>query len=212
MGQAKDTVDDLVELEVRAQHLRVDIIVLHLQLMGIIGEVPRLKLEVIAFELACFFTNSLHLLFSGRLVGINEVVEKLIDILHAARHAVFHHIVGKGVVAQELCLLTPVVDESAADVAVVVLVAMGAERVAGHIQLSSQLAVVGVRHKRRVAGIVECEQPAFFALFLGSVGGSLHGRVGKSGQVVLVSDEQCEGLGILQQVLRELQGEQRSFL
>ena len=36
MCQTEDAVDDLVELEVRTQHLRVDIVVLNLQLMGIV--------------------------------------------------------------------------------------------------------------------------------------------------------------------------------
>ena len=68
-----------------------------------------------------------------------------------------------------------------------------------------------MRHEGCVAGIVECEQPAFLVLLPGGVGGSLHGGVGEPGQVVLVGDVQCVGFGILQQVLGELQGEQRSF-
>ncbi len=89
---------------------------------------------------------------------------------------------------------------------------MCAEGVAGHIHLASQLTVVGMRHKGRVAGIVESEQPSFLALLLRGVGGCLYSGVRKSGKIFLVGNEQREGLGVLQQVLGELQSEQRSFL
>ena len=69
VGQSEDAVDDLVQLEVGPQHLRVDVELLHLQLVRVEASVPGHKL---------FLRHLLQLfpLFLRRwFVGLNQVVQ-----------------------------------------------------------------------------------------------------------------------------------------
>ena len=47
-GQSEHAPDDIFQLEVRTEHLSVDSMLFHLQLMGIISHVPRLQYKVVA--------------------------------------------------------------------------------------------------------------------------------------------------------------------
>ena len=211
-GEAEDAPYDVVEAEIGAQHLGVEIVALHLQLVGIVGEVPRLEAEGVALGLACLVGYGAEL-FDGRgLIGGDEVVEQLIDVGHVGGHAVLEHVVGEGVVAEELCQGQPDVDEPLADFYVVAVVVVGALRVACHVELAPQVAVVGVDEERGVAGIVEGEDPSVESSLLGSLRRGVDGRVGQSAELFPVGKVQCVGLVLLEQVLRELQREHRGLL
>ena len=102
IGQSEHAVDDLVELEVRTQHLGIEIIAFHLQLVGIESEVPRLHLLVVPEILGEEFLHLLHLLDGGGFVSVDEFMQQLVDVGRATCHAMHHHIVGEGVVAKQL--------------------------------------------------------------------------------------------------------------
>ena len=125
-------------------------------------------------------------LLDGRgLVGLDEVVEQAIDVLGRGGHAIFHHVVSVGLVAQELGQFAPQVDQPLADVEVALL-ALGAERAVGHEDLLAKVAAVGVHHEGTVARGVEGDDPALLALLAGSRGSSLAHGLGQSAEVGLV--------------------------
>ena len=212
VGKTEHTADDLVELEVRAQHLGIEIIAFHLQLVGIECEVPGLHLlfvtEILGKE--CF--HLFHFFNSRRLVGVNQFVQQLIDIGCTSRHAMYHHVIGKRLIAKELCQLATQIDEPLTNLEVVLAVVMNTLRVLRHIHLLTKLAAGGISHERRHRRMVESEHPAFLLAFAGSKSSSLAGCLGKSVEVLFVGDMQLEGFVFLQQVLRELQREQTGLL
>ena len=180
--------------------------------MGIEREVPRLEGEVRALGFAGLVAHGVEFLDGGGLVGLDEVVEELIDVGHVGGHAVLEHIVGEGVVAEELRHLAANVDDAAADVDVVGIVVVGALGVAGHIELAPQVAVVGVDEEGGVAGVVEGEHPSVEVALLGGLRCGIDGRLGQSAELGAVGEVEGVGLVLLQQVLRELQREHRGVL
>ena len=158
------------------------------------------------------FLNLCDFLLGGRLVGGDQVVEELIDATHIARHAVFQHIVGVGLVTQQLGQFTADVDQALADLKVVLRIIVDAHGVLGQVHLPAQLTTGTVSHEGGIRGEVEGEHPTVFALFLCGLGSSLTGCVGQSVEIGLVGDMQGEGLVLLQQILRELEAEHRGFL
>ena len=147
VGKTEHAVYHLVELEVRTEHLCIQVILLHLQLVRIESEVPWLHLEVIAFQ---FLGKCLHLfnfLDGCRLVGIDEVVQKLIYIFCIACHAMAEHVVGIGLESQKLSQFTAQINQLLADFQVVLLVVVDADRVACHVHLLAEFALGRVGHE-----------------------------------------------------------------
>ena len=170
-------------------------------------------MEIIALNVLGLLLNGFLLLNGGGLIGVDQVVEQLVNMGGLGGHAMLQHIVGKGVEAQQLRQLTAEIDQTLAYLKVIrVGSLMRTLRIASHIDLLAQVAAVGIGHKGRVALIVERKYPALKALLLGVVGSGLASRLGQSAQIVLVGDVQRVSLSLLQQVLRELQGEQSSLL
>ena len=97
--QAKDALDDVLHLEVGAQHLRIDVIMLLFQLLRVVGQVPVLEVEALSFLLFGKLHHIVIFLLCRGLVGVYQLIQQLIYILHVARHAIFHHIVGISVVS-----------------------------------------------------------------------------------------------------------------
>ena len=153
------------------------------------------------------FLNLSDFLLGGRLVGSDQIVEELIDAAHIAGHTVFQHIVGIGLVPQQLSQLTADVDQALADLKVVLRIVMDALRVLGHVHLPAQLATRAIGHEGGERGEVERKHPAVLTLFLRGLGSSLTGGVGQSVEIGLVGNMQGEGLVLLQQVLRKLKTE-----
>ena len=94
VGQAKDTLDDVRQLEIGSQHLCIQVVLLHLQLVRVEGGVPRLQ-----FFISREFLQLIPFLDGSRLIGINQVVQQLVDIAGVGSHAVFQHVVGVGLIA-----------------------------------------------------------------------------------------------------------------
>ena len=212
VGQSEDTVDDPRQLEIRSQHLGIDVVFLQLELVRIKPLVPLAHLEVLAFHFLGHVFQ-LFVFFDCRgLVGIDEVVEQVIYVLHLRGHAVLQHIVGKRAVAKQLCHLAAQVHQPLADVEVVLAVVVRADGVACHVELFTQVALGAVGHERRVGGEVEREHPSLQLALLGGHGCSLDGCLGQSVELFLVGDVEREGFVLLQQVLRELEREHRGLL
>ena len=149
VGQAEHAVDDLRQFEIRPQHLRIDIVFLELQLMGIEREVPRLEFLFPQIFMKLLFDFS-DFFFRGSLVGGDEVVEELVDVADIAGHTVLHHVVGIGLMAQELCQFATQIDEPLTDLQVVLRIVVDALRILGHIHLPAQVATGAVGHEGRV--------------------------------------------------------------
>ena len=211
-GESEDALYDLRELQIRAQHLRVDVVFLQLQFVRVVGGVPRHHVEVVALHLPCLGAQFVALLYCRRLVGIYKLIEQVIDILGVARHALLQHIVGIGLEAQELCHLAAQVDQSLAYLEVVSLVLVCALGVARHIQLLAQRAVLGILHEGTVGRAVEGDNPSLLATLLSRLARRLYLGVGQSVEVFLVGYVQGERLILFQHILRELQREHTRLL
>ena len=147
-----------------------------------------------------------------RLVGHNQVVQQLVDVAHAARHAVLQHVVGVVLVAHQLGYLAAHVNEPLANIEVVLRIVVNAHRVARHIHLAAQGALTRVSHERRVRRHVERKHPALQPALLSSQCRSLASRLGQPVELLLLGQVQRVGLLLLQQVLLELQCQHRSLL
>ena len=101
--------------------------------MRIVAEVPRLYREVVAFKFMRQFPYLFNLLFRRGFVGVDKVVEQFVDILRIACHAVFQHIVGISVVAEQLCNLPSQVHDALANLYVVLFVVVCTLRVLRHV-------------------------------------------------------------------------------
>ena len=210
--QTEDTLYDVVDLEIRAQHLRVEVVLLQLQLMRIERAIPRHHLEVAAFHFLCQCLHGLLLLQCRWLVSVDKVVEELVDIADVRGHTVLHDEVGVGFVSQQLCHLPSQVYQPLADLQVVVLIVVRTLCGPCHKHLLPQVALCGIHHERPIAWGVEGEEPSVLSRFLRRVTGSVADRLRQSVEFFLVGDKQREGLVLLQQVLRECKAELAGLL
>ena len=96
---------DAVELVGKSEHAidhGIEVELLHLQLMGVVTEVPWLDVEVVALQFLgkCLYLS--HLLHGGRLVGGDEVVQELIYVVDIRSHTMLQHVVGVGIETEQL--------------------------------------------------------------------------------------------------------------
>ena len=200
-GQPEHALFHACQFEIRAEHFPVNVVFLQLQLVGVVAEVPRLQDEIRPFALAGGGFHGLHLFAGGGEIGLQQVVEQLIDVLAVFRHALLQHEVGKRAASQQLCAFAPQVDDAFDDFRVVVFAPTGADGVFGHVHFFAQFPVVRVSHERVVARRVEREEPSFESLFLGGRGGGVECRFRQSGQVLFPREVELEGVGGFQVVL-----------
>ncbi len=130
--------------------------------------------------------------------------------LAGVRHAVFQHQVGEAGEAQQGCLFAPQF-QNAHDDRTVVPLALGRADCECLVQLAPSRGVVQVRHHGRVVGRLQGEAPAFQALALRAFACARHRGGRQSGQVALFGQHQFEGVGRIQNVLRELGRDLRQF-
>ena len=150
IGQAKDTINHLRQLEIGTQHLCIEIVFLKLELMRIEAKVPRLKFEVLALCFLSHLLNGCHLLLGRRLISGNQVVEKFIDISHITGHTMFQHIVGIGLVSQQLSQFPSEIDQTFTDLKIVFAIVVDTLRILGHVHLTAQFTLCRIGHKGRV--------------------------------------------------------------
>ena len=92
--QSEYAVYYLRQFEVGAQHLGIEVVLAHLQLVRVEAEVPRLHHEVVALGLLRLALQRLHLLNGCGAVCVDEVVEQFVHVLGVGCHAVHEHVVG----------------------------------------------------------------------------------------------------------------------
>ena len=92
VGQAKNALLHPFQLEVGAQHLAVELILLLPQLVGEVGKVP--------WGDCAAGRQFLYLLQGNGAVGFCQLVEQLVDAAGRGCHALFEHEVGVGGIAQ----------------------------------------------------------------------------------------------------------------
>ena len=212
VGKTEYAINHLIELEIRTKHLCIEIVLLHLELMRIESEIPWLHLEIIALQFLCECLHLCRLVDGGRLVGIDEIVQKLIHIFCGACHTMTEYVIGIGLEAQKLCQLSAQVDQSLTDFQVVLLVVVDADGISRHVHLLAEFALGRVGHERRVAREVEGEDPSLFVLLLCIMGCGSDGGLRESVEQSLIGDMQGVSLVFLQQILRELEGEHACLL
>ena len=144
--QSEDAVDDVPQLKVGPEHFSVQIVFLHLQLVRIEPRIPRFHLVHI---FVCQFAQLVAFLNSRGLVGINQVVQQAIDAAGIRCHAALQHIVGIGLVAQQLGNFATQIDETLAYLKVIFAILVCTEGIACHVELLPQLALGRVGHEGR---------------------------------------------------------------
>ena len=82
VGQTEHTVYHLRQFEVGAQHLSIQVIFLHLQLVGIEPCVPRLHAPLLLERLGEAPFQFLALFDGSGLIGIHQIVQQSIHIAH----------------------------------------------------------------------------------------------------------------------------------
>ena len=119
---------------------------------------------------------------------------------------------GKGLVAKELGLLLTQLEDAGDDSLVVVLVVVVATVDVAEIHLLAQLTVVGILQEGNPAGLVQGEEPSLLAGCLSSLASSVDGALGQTCEVLLVGDDELEGVGLGQGILAKLDAGQRELL
>ena len=179
--------------------------------MRIVAEIPRLQFEGLALQFTGHFFNSSNFLDSCRLIGIDQIIEELINIPHITSHTMLQYIVSIRLMPQQLCQLPPEIDESFADFDIILRIIMRTLRILRHVQLLPKFTIGGISHKRRITGEIECKDPALLFLLFRSQGSSFASSIGQSLQLRFVGNMKCIGFIFLQQILRELQAQHRSL-
>ena len=141
VSQTEHAINNLRQFEVRTQHLGIDIILLKLQFVRVVREVPWLKFEVFSLHLASHLFDSLNLFHCSRLISLDKIVQQFIHIANVTCHTVLQHIVSIGLMPQQLCYLTTQVYQAFTYFKVILLVIVYTLCVLGHIQLLAQLAL-----------------------------------------------------------------------
>ena len=101
----------------------------------------------------------------------------MIHTTHVAGHTAFQHIVGIGLVPQQLSQFSTQVDESLTDLDIILGVIVDTLRILRHIELTAQFALGAIGHEREVTGEVEGEHPPFQIHLLRRQGSSLTGGI-----------------------------------
>ena len=169
--------------------------------MRVVGYVPRHHLKVVAFHLFCECNHLVSFLNRRWFIGFDEVVEQFIYVLYGCCHAVFHHVIGVSIIAQELCHLSAKVDKTLTNLKVIRVIVLYAECVMRHIEFLTQLPPCAIHKERTVTGGIQGEHPTLHSAFFGSLLCCFTCGIRQSIKVFLVSNVQCIRLILLQKIL-----------
>ena len=134
-GQSEHTLADMIQLEVGAGHLVIELESTVLQLLGIIVPVPRHQIDRCALLLLGKGRDRLILLQGHRPVGFAQLIQQLIDTGRRLGHGVCQLVIGKGRITHQAGDLQPDVDNLPHDLLVVIFVILVADRHERPIQL-----------------------------------------------------------------------------
>ena len=210
-GQSEHALYHVAQLEVRAQLLGIEIVLLAAQEVRVIGKIPRLKVKIVPFYRLGLCFHACHVLAGGGKIGLGEILQKLPYVLGRFRHAMFQDVSGIIGITQQLRLLAAQVRDAANDGEVIVLVAVGAKRVVEAIQFLAALAAFGIGHKGYEVGGMERYHPALQTALRSVLSGCAALQFGQAVEFLLVGDVEIVVVGIFQFVLRKLQREFRKF-
>ncbi len=204
MCQAEDTVNHLLQREVRTQHLRIEMILLLLQLLRIVTPVPRHQLHLRALQARSKLRQLLHLLAGSRRVSLQQLVQQAINMLGILRHALLQHKLSISVVTQQLRQFHTRVHNALHQLQVAVLILMRALRLVSQVKLLAQVAIAAVGEERHVAGRLQCEGPTFHTLLLRRLFRRRQRTLRHSLQHRLVRNHLQVTIRLLQMILSEL--------
>ena len=203
VGQQEDTLLHVLELEVGLHHLVAQGILLVLVLLAVVGPVPRHQLTLEPLRGGIGVQCGVVLVGVG-LRGLQQLVEEGVDRLRIPGHALLEHVVGIGLVAEQVGDFQTQVGNLLQHLAVVELTAERT-RIVGAPELLLQLAVRRVGEEGDVARRMERHGPPLLTAGLGLGGQPLADKLGKFGNGLRVGDVELEGVGGGQLVLVELE-------
>ena len=211
IAEGEDPLLDVVQLKVGPQLLLFEGVLLFANLLGIVPPVPGGDSE--APLLAVY--DGLHLLDLFLRLGdgvLPEPLQKGFDVPGGLGHVRFQDEIGEGGFPEELRPLPTQDDDLLDDLLVVAAVAVIAPHEVGPVHLLSQFPVLGVGQEGDQRRNLNVEGPLVLLSHpLGPVGGLLEKVLGKAGQALFVVDEQCEPVGLGQEVVGKLEGEEGEF-
>ncbi len=174
--------------------------------------IPGLQGERVSLSLdhACIFFASARGAVERR---FPQPIEQFIDVGRILGHVALELKVGVGGVAEQIGAFDAQGSDSADDFLVVQLIVVVPAHAIGFEHLFAQIAFFRILQKRDQARMVQSENPfalqAAFGRFFG--GGFFHHRR-QAGEIGFIVDHQTEGVVLFQDVLAELQRQQRQFL
>ena len=162
VGQKEDAALHVFEREIGAQRLVVERVVAAAHLLGIVPPVPRLEGRIGVVGAQHLF-HSRQLLLRPIERRRPYLVQQRIDRSGRRGHLVGSHVVGEGIVPQQVRLLGAQTDVVVHQRLVVVFVAMVAAVEVGGVELLAQFAVLGIAQEGQHTGFVEREKIGFVA-------------------------------------------------
>ena len=142
------SLDDIIQFEIWTYHLRINIILLQLKLVGIVRSIPRLKHKVSTHSLTCHIAKFLLFFQGSRFVCLHKLIKEVIHILYICRHTMLEHVVSISIISKKLCKFTTEIDKSLTNLNVVLLIIMGADCVVSHEHLLAKLTFLRILHER----------------------------------------------------------------
>ncbi len=210
-GEAIELVRDVeralqhaIQLEVRAEHLLVEVVARLAHLLGVVAPVARVELEVPALLVDRRLEVS-RLAQRDLARRLPQLVQQAVHARRVLRHVLFEGEVGVALVAEQVGALDAQRGDAGDGLLVVVLVVVIAPARVRLDDLPPQLAVVRVLQERPDARRLERVDPlARHLRGLGGVRARRDDRGRQALQVLLLVDHELVGVGVVQQVLPEL--------
>ena len=212
VAELENTLHDIVEREVGAKHLLVEVVFLLAYFFRIIPPVPRFEAVVAGFG----FFDRFHLfeLFFCQLQRwLPQLVEQCIGVFRRLGHFVVECEGAVRGIAHQPGLFEPEFRDLVHDLFVVGAVTAVAAFEVGLVELFAQVPPLGVAQKRNHTRLAERKDPFAFHLAVHRLGaGRRLDRGGHSCQVFLFVDYQRKGVVVGEQVVAELYAESGELL
>ena len=210
LSQTEDTFLHVLQLEKRTQIIIGDGILLHLEFLGVIAEIPRLEMCRIESMRMSVVLQFLHFLACSRHICVTELIQQFIDVLRRLCHGLIERFLCICLLAEEVCESKTGVDDLDDQAGVVKLTAHTLGSTC-HIQLATDVTVVQILHHRDSSGRFEVQEPAFESFLLGIGAQHRLGVVIESGKKRLIGNEHRPSVGSLEDVLTILEGQFAQF-
>ena len=209
-GEAEHTGNHVVELEVGTQLLLVVAVGGIFELVGVVAVVPRIDFHRFALGFGGKFGQFGHLALESGLIGVAELVEKLVDVFGRLGHGALERVLGVVLRAEQLGNLEAH-GGYAAHILYVGVFALGIAARVEAVEALAQVGTVGILHEGHIGRLGEREEKLTLAAFgLGKLCSLIDNPLGKSGEVV-GGEPYLVGVQLLEYILTENGGKLREL-